>query len=92
MATGNNMIVSKKTIARVLSLSLGSLSKDIFRRRMSTLSVVVVVVVVATKSVLLSFFTHIQTICPKKRPRSLPKKAKRPLPADARASFKNGLA
>ena len=33
MATGNNMIVSKKTTARVLSLSLGSLSKDVFRRR-----------------------------------------------------------
>ena len=74
--------------ARVLSLSLGSLSKDVFRRRTSTLSVplFILICLVATKSVLLSFFTHIETICPKIRARSLPKKAKGPLTVDERRS------
>ena len=46
----------------------------------------ILICLVATKSVLLSFFTHIQTICPKIRARSLSKKAKSPHPVDERRS------
>ena len=66
----------------------GSLSKDVFERRTSTGSgpSSILICLVATKPVLLSVFTRIQTICPKIRESSLPKRGRRPLQVDLRRS------
>ena len=64
--------------------TLGSLSGDVFERRMSTGSepFSLLINLDTTKFVLLSVFTLKETICPRIWSKSRPKSAKRPLPVD----------
>ena len=71
-----------------MTLSLGSLSKDVFEQRTSTGSEAFSLFICfdANKFVLLSFFPLIKTIYPRVSTKPLPNDAKSPLPVDDRRS------
>ena len=71
-----------------MSLSLGSLSKDVFEQCTSTGSEAISLFICldANKFVLLSFFSLIKTIYPRVSTKPLPNDAKSPLPVDVRRS------
>ena len=71
-----------------MTLSLGSLSKDVFEQRTSTGSEAFSLFICfdTNKFVLLSFFSLIKTIYPRVSTKPLPNDAKSPLPVDDRRS------
>ena len=72
----------------VLSVTLGTLSKDVFEPRTSTGSEAfsLFICLDANKLVLLSFFSLLKTIYPRVSTKSFPSDAKSPLPVDVRRS------
>ena len=70
------------------SMSLGTLSKDVFEQRTSTGSEAfsLFICLDANKLLLLSFFSLLKTIYPRVSTKPLPNDAKSPLPVDVRRS------
>ena len=70
------------------TMQIGTLSKDVFKRRTSTGSEAFSLSICfdANKLVLLSFFSLLKTIYPRVSTKPLPNDAKSPLPADVRRS------
>ena len=71
-----------------VTAKIGTLSKDVFERRMSTGSEAfsLFICLDANKLVLLSFFSLLKTIYPRVSTKPLPNDAKSPLPVDVRRS------
>ena len=82
-------ITSKKKIELTSSRkTIGTISKDVFKRRTSTGSEAfsLFICLDANKLVLLSFFSLFKTIYPRVSTKPLPNDAKSPLPVDVRRS------
>ena len=82
-------ITSKKKIELTSSRkTIGTISKDVFKRRTSTGSEAfsLFICLDANKLVLLSFFSLFKTIYPRVSTKPLPNDAKSPLPVDVRCS------
>ena len=75
---------SRTSVQHVTLRTIESLSKDVFERCTSTGSDAfsLLICLDASKIVLLTVFTFMETVCPKLQAKPLPRNAKRPAPVD----------